>query len=277
MIHIVTDSTSDLTPQQAAKLGVTVVPLTVLFGDEQFRDGIDMTADNFYRRLSRGGITPTTSQPSPEAFATAYRDVLAGEDDSVVSLHIAQKFSGTVQSAHLAAEDFDGRVQVVDSGTVSLGLQFLVRSALRDRTLGCDAATIVSNTRARIPRIGIYVLLDTLTYLHRGGRIGRAQAFLGGVLSVKPLLRVVDGEAHPQARVRSRKQGIERMLELVTAAGPLEAVGTMHTDTPEALEDVRRRLDAAYPELDLITGQLGAVVGTYAGPQAIGVAFMRAA
>jgi DegV family protein with EDD domain len=120
------------------------------------------------------------------------------------------------------------------------------------------------------------VLLDTLTYLHRGGRIGAAQAFLGGVLSFKPLIGVLDGEVHPQARVRSRRQGLDRMLALLAAAGPLEAVGTMHSAAPELVDELRPRLVDAYPELQLGTGQLGPVVGTYAGPKAIGVAGMRA-
>jgi DegV family protein with EDD domain len=276
-IHIVTDSTSDLTPEQAGALGVRVVPLTVIFGEEQFLDGVELRADDFYRRLSKGSVMPTTSQPSPEQFGAVFRELLRDDDDSVLSIHLSEKWSGTVQAAHLAAKEFDGRVHVVDSGTVSVGIQFLIRAALRDRGLGTDVTTVVKNTEARSKRIVVYVLLDTITFLHRGGRIGRAQAFLGGVLNVKPLLRVVDGEAHPQARVRNRQQGITRLLELVTAAGPLEAVGVMDTDTPEAVDDVRRRLEAAYPELDLVCGQLGAVVGTYAGPGAIGVAFMRGA
>lgn len=275
MLHIVTDSTSDLLPAEAAALGVTVVPLTVRFGDEQFRDGVDLDAEAFYARLARGG-SPTTSQPSPEAFSTVYRELLASPGDRVLSIHISQKLSGTLQSATLAARDHGDRVHVVDSGSVSMGIQFLVRAALRDVADATDVDTIVRNTEARRDRLVVYVLLDTLTYLHRGGRIGAAQAFLGGVLSVKPLLRVADGEVHPQARVRNRRQGIDRMLALLAEAGPLEAVGTMHSGAPELLEEVRPRLLAAYPELDVSTGQIGPVVGTYAGPGGIGAACLRA-
>lgn len=275
MLHIVTDSTSDLLPGEAAPLGVTVVPLTVRFGEEQFRDGVDLGADGFYSRLARGGTSPTTSQPSPDAFASVYRELLQDPDDQVLSIHISQKLSGTLQSATLAAREHEGRVHVVDSGSVSMGIQFLVRGALRDRAAGADVATVVRNCEARRERVTVYVLLDTLTYLHRGGRIGAAQAFLGGVLSVKPLLRVA-GEVHPQARVRNRRQGIDRMLALLAEAGPLEAVGAMHSGAPELLDEVRARLVAAYPELDLTTGEIGPVVGTYAGPRAVGVACLRA-
>lgn len=276
MLHIVTDSTSDLLPDEAEALGVTVVPLTVRFGEEQFRDGVDLDAGGFYARLARGGTSPTTSQPSPEAFASVYRELLAGSDDRVLGIHISQRLSGTLQSATLAAREHEGRVHVVDSGSVSMGIQFLVRAALDDLAGGSDVDTIVRNTEARQARVVVYVLLDTLTYLHRGGRIGAAQAFLGGVLSVKPLLRVAAGEVHPQARVRNRRQGIDRMLALLAEAGPLEAVGTMHSGAPELLEEVRPRVVAAYPELEIGTGQIGPVVGTYAGPRAVGVACLRA-
>jgi DegV family protein with EDD domain len=276
VLHIVTDSTSDLLPEEAARLGVSVVPLHVRFGEEQFRDGIDLDADRFYARLARGGTTPATSQPSPEDFASVYRHLLQGPDDRILSVHLSSKLSGTFQSATSAAGEQDGRVSVVDSGSISMGIQFLVRAALRDLDSGADADTVVRNTQARSGRLVVYVLLDTLTYLHRGGRIGAAQAFLGGVLSFKPLIGVLDGEVHPQARVRSRRQGLDRMLALLAAAGPLEAVGTMHSAAPELVDELRPRLVDAYPELHLGTGQLGPVVGTYAGPKAIGVAGMRA-
>lgn len=275
VLHIVTDSTSDILPSEAERIGVRVVPLTVRFGEQQFRDGVDLGSADFYARLARGG-TPTTSQPAPEAFAAVYRELLAGEGDRVLSIHISQRLSGTLQSATIAAQEHPGRVAVVDSGSVSMGIQFLVRAALRDRAAGVDADTTVRNTEARQARVMVYVLLDTLTYLHRGGRIGAAQAFLGGVLSVKPLLRISAGEVHPQARVRNRRQGIDRMLALLAGAGPLEAVGTMHSGAPALLDEVRPRLAAAWPELDLATGEIGPVVGTYAGPGALGVACLRA-
>jgi DegV family protein with EDD domain len=275
VLHIVTDSTSDLPPAEAEGLGVTVVPLTVRFGDEQFRDGVDLDAEGFYVRLARGGVTPTTSQPSPEAFAEVYRRLLRRPEERVLSVHISARLSGTLQSATLAARELEGRVSVVDSGSVSMGIQFLIRAALRDRDGGADADTVVRNTEARRRRLEVYVLLDTLTYLHRGGRIGAAQAFLGSVLNVKPLVRV-DGEVRPQARVRNRRQGIDRMLALLTEAGSLEAMGAMHSGAPELLDEVRPRLVAAHPELELHTGQVGPVVGTYAGPRALGVACLRA-
>lgn len=249
-----------------------MVPLTIRFGEEQLRDGVDIDAATFYRRLVSEPELPVTSQPNPEEFAEVYARLLRESDDSVVSIHIAQKWSGTVQSAHIAAQAHPGRVAAVDSGSVSVGAQFLIKAALADVAEGLDFATIVKNTEARRSRVRVWVLLDTLTYLQKGGRIGRAQAFLGGVLNVKPLLRLVDGEALPQARVRNVQQGVAKMVELLGAEGPLEAVAMMTSAEPAGAADARRLLTQAYPELQLSDGFLGPVVGTYAGPNAIGIA-----
>jgi DegV family protein with EDD domain len=276
MLHLVTDSTSDLLADEARALGASVVPLTVRFGDEQFRDGIDLDAPSFYRRLTSSPVMPTTSQPSPEEFAEVYRTLLAAPGDEVVSVHISSKLSGTMQSALLAARDVDAqRVHVVDSESVSAGIQLLLRLAAEQRDEGADAASIVRNLEAARSRLMVLVLLDTLTYVHKGGRIGRAQAFLGGVLNLKPLLQV-HVEVEPVARVRSRQQGIARMVELVRGQGPLRSVAMMHSAAAEGAEELRRRLVEALPEIDIPLGQLGPVVGTYAGPGAIGVAWLRA-
>lgn len=276
MIRIVTDSTSDILPDEAKRLGIDVVPLTVRFGDEQFRDGIDLDPDAFYRRLPNTTVQPSTSQPTPEQFADVYRrHVSAG--DSVVSVHISAKLSGTLQSASLAASEFpDGAVRVVDSTTVSAGMQFLVRTALADVAAGGDAAAVEKGVIDRRDRVGVYVLLDTLTYLHRGGRIGRAQSFVGGILNVKPLLCVRDGEVHPEARVRSRQQGIAKLVEIAVAQGPLEGLAAFHCGVPAQLSLIQPLLEAAYPDLEVIPGQLGAVVGTYSGPGGVGIALLRA-
>lgn len=275
MIRIVTDSTSDLLPDQAAALGVDVVPLTVRFGDEQFLDGIDLTPDAFYARLPQTPVQPSTSQPTPDQFAQVYRrHVDAG--DTVVSIHIAAKLSGTIQSASLAAQEFPaGAVRVVDSETVSAGIQFVVRGALEDAAAGLGADEVVRRAEERRGRIRVYVLLDTLTYLHRGGRIGRAQSLLGGILSIKPLLRVAD-EVHPEARVRSRRQGIDKMAEIAAAQRPLESLAVFHCGAPELLDLIEPRLRADNPGVEIISGQLGAVVGTYSGPGGVGMALLRA-
>jgi DegV family protein with EDD domain len=275
VIRVVTDSTSDILPAAAAQLGVDVVPLTVRFGDEQFRDGVDLSPEQFYRRLPDTPVQPSTSQPTPDQFAEVYRrHVDAG--DSVVSVHISAKLSGTIQSASLAAQEFgDGAVRVVDSMTVSAGMQFLVRDALADIAAGTGADDVVERMEERRQRVGVYVLLDTLTYLQRGGRIGRAQGFLGGILNVKPLLRVADGEVQPEARVRSRQQGIAKLVEIAAAQRPLEALAVFHCGAPDLLALIEPKLRADHPGLEILEGQLGAVVGTYSGPGGVGIAMLR--
>ena len=276
MIRVVTDSTSDILPDEARRLGVDVVPLTVRFGDEQFRDGVDLGPDEFYRRLPTATVQPSTSQPTPEQFAEVYRrHVDAG--DTVLSIHISAALSGTLQSATLAAQDLPrGAVRVVDSTTVSAGMQFLVRAALSDVEEGCDLDELERRVVSRRERVAVHVLLDTLTYLQRGGRIGRAQGLVGGILNVKPLLGVRNGVVHPEARVRKRQQGIDKMLEMARQASPLSALAAFHCGAPELLELIEPRLRADHPGVEVITGQLGAVVGTYSGPGGVGIALLRA-
>ena len=275
-IRVVTDSTSDILPDEAARLGIDVVPLTVRFGDEQLRDGVDLTPDEFYRRLPTTRVQPTTSQPTPEQFAEVYRRH-AEAGDRVVSIHISGKLSGTVQSAHLAAQSFGaGTVTVVDSLTVSAGMGFLVRAALDDGASGATADEVARRVAERRERVGVYILLDTLTYLQRGGRIGRAQSLVGGILNVRPVLSVRDGEVHPQARVRSRRQGLDMLLTLAREAGALSGLAVFHCGAPELLGELEPRLRAEHPKTEILSGQLGAVVGTYSGPGGVGIALLRA-
>lgn len=276
-VHVVTDSTADLTAADAASLGVHVVPLTVRFGDEQFRDGVDINSDAFYQRLRSSATQPTTSQPSPEQFSGLYQELLADPADSVVSVHISAKLSGTLQSAHLAARDFDaGRLHLVDSLSVSGGLQLLVRAALEDVAAGLDAAAVAARALERRARVGIFVLLDTLTYLQRGGRIGRAQAMLGSLLNVKPLLTVDDGEVAPVARVRSRRQGLDAIVERLRRRLPLRGLAAFHCGAPDLLPELRSLLAPLVPDLTVVSGQVGPVVGAYTGPGGVGIACLGA-
>ena len=276
-VHIVTDSTSDLTREQATALGVSVVPLTVRFGEEQFLDGVDLDSDAFYAKLQTSSVNPVTSQPTPEQFRSVYASLLESPDDSVVSLHISSKLSGTLQSAHVAQQEVDpGRIHLVDTETVSAGLRFVVEAATEDVAGGADADTVVRRAEERRSGVTIFVLLDTLTYLHRGGRIGRAQALLGSVLGVKPLLTVRDGEVAPQARVRSRRQGVEMITELLQERMPLQRVAAFHCGSPELLPVLTKRLRAALPGVDIVTGQVGPVVGTYTGPGGVGIGAISA-
>jgi DegV family protein with EDD domain len=249
----------------------------VRFGEDQYRDGVDLEPDGFYALLQRNTVHPTTSQPTPEQFADVYRSLLKTADDRVVSLHISAKLSGTLQSAHLAAKDFNPeQIQLVDTESASAGLQLLVLAALQDIASGKDAAAVAAAAIARRSRVSIFVLLDTLTYLQRGGRIGRAQALVGALLNVKPLLTVDDGEVAPLARVRSRKQGIDKISELVKTRRPLQRLAVFHASVPEVIGAFADRMRAENPGVALTGGRIGPVVGAYTGPGGIGVACLSA-
>jgi DegV family protein with EDD domain len=277
VIHLVTDSTSDIALADAEALGVHVVPLIVRFGEEQYRDGVDIDADQFYTKLEHTAIHPTTSQPSPDVFATLYRTLLADPDDHVVGLHISAKLSGTLQSATLAAQDFDrSRIHLVDTESVSGGLQLLVRAALDDIKAGDDAALVAEKANRRRSKVTIMVLLDTLTYLHRGGRIGRAQAFVGGLLNVKPLIAVRDGEVVPIARPRSRSKGIDLIVEHIRSSLPLRGLAEFHAAAAESMTDLETRVGAAVSNVTAVLGRIGPVVGAYSGPGGLGVACLGA-
>lgn len=277
MIHVVTDSTSDISPADAETLGIHVVPLIVRFGEEQFRDGVDIDPDQFYTKLEHTSVHPTTSQPSPDAFAALYRTLLANPEDHVVGLHISTKLSGTLQSATLAAQDFDpARIHLVDTESVSGGLQLLVRAALDDVKAGDSAAVVAAKATTRRGKVTILVLLDTLTYLHRGGRIGRAQAFVGTLLNVKPLIAVRDGEVVPLARLRSRAKGIEMIVEQVRGCLPLRGLAEFHAAAAESMTDLEARLGTAVSNVTAVLGRIGPVVGAYSGPGGIGVACLGA-
>jgi DegV family protein with EDD domain len=251
--------------------------LVVRFGDEQYRDGVDIDADQFYAKLEQTGIHPTTSQPSPEVFAALYRTLLSDPEDHVVGLHISAKLSGTLQSATLAAQEFDpGRIHLVDTESVSGGLQLLVRAALDDINAGDPATVVAEKATRRRSKVTIVVLLDTLAYLHRGGRIGRAQAFVGSLLNVKPLLGVRDGEVVPLARPRSRSKGIDMIVEQVRGCLPLRSLAEFHAAAAESMVDLEARLSLAVSNVTAVLGRIGPVVGAYSGPGGLGVACLGA-
>ena len=273
MIHLVTDSTSDITPAEAQTLGVTLVPLVVRFGEDQYRDGVDLDADAFYGLLQRNNVHPTTSQPTPEQFVDVYRSLLRDPDDEVVSIHISSKLSGTLASAHVAAKEFaPDRIHLVDSETVSAGLMLLVRAALQDVAAGSDAAAVADMASKRSAKVTSVVLLDTLTSLQRGGRIGRAQALVGSLLSVKPLLTMKAGEVAPMARVRNQRQGVDRIIAELKARLPLRGVAVFHARVPELIGELRERVRATTGDAEVVLGRVGPVVGAYTGPGGIGVA-----
>lgn len=271
-VRVVTDSTADLPPELAADLGITVVPLLVLFGGETLRDGVDITTGEFYRRLASAKTLPTTSQPSVGDFEAAYAR-LAEETTGIVSIHLSGKLSGTVGAAAAATTSFPHcTIEVIDSESASFGCGIAVARAAQAAKAGARLPEVCAIARQVIASQTIIFTVDTLEYLRRGGRIGRAAAFLGSVLSIKPILGIRDGEIYPIERVRTRKRAIDRLYERTAELESVTDIAIMHSTTPGEAEELGARLVQRFPNAHFWTGKIGPVLGVHAGPGVIGVA-----
>jgi DegV family protein with EDD domain len=276
VVRIVTDSTADLTTEQQQAAGITVVPLNVHFGDQVFRDHMDLTADEFFRRLKASAQLPRTSQPSVGVFEEAYR-TLRENGDEVVSVHLSSKVSGTYNSALMAAKAVDEQaIEVVDSLSTSMALGFMALEGARLARAGRDRATIAARLRALVPKACVICVVDTLTYLERGGRIGKARALLGSLLNVKPILQLKDGEVVPIGRARGRPQALNKLVELLERDGQVSQLAIMHGAAQADAEQLRERVAASYPGLDILLTEIGAVLGTHTGPGVIGFTYLLA-
>jgi DegV family protein with EDD domain len=275
-VKVITDSTADMPPETLRRLGVTVVPLMVLMGEKNYRDGIDITSREFYQRLPQLSKLPTTSQPSPGNFIKAYEEATA-DGSSVISLHLSAKLSGTYQNALVASQNFPpGRVRVFDTQQVSAGIAFFVHTAAEMARNGKTIDEIEAEMKSLRERVKIIATVDTLEYLQKGGRIGRLSSFVGSLLSVKPLLQVKDGEVHPLERVRTRAKALQRVAEIVKEQGKLERVAIMHADDPDGAGELANLLSTVYPLKDMYISDIGPVIGTHAGPRTVGVGIVLA-
>ena len=274
-IKVITDSTSDLAPSVAAELGITVVPLNVHFGDETYRDGIDIGVDEFFERLVSSDSLPKTSQPSVGDFLKFYEEAGSGSD-GIVSIHIPAKLSGTYNSAINAAKEYQGSpVEVIDTGTVSIGLGLCAIIAARVAQAGGSQQEVADAARSAAQRMHVFFYLETLHYLEKGGRIGKAQAFLGSLLHIRPVLFCRDGEVHPLDKARTRAKAMARVVKAVSDLGDIEEAGVMHTTAPEDAELLAQEIRGiGGNDLNIITGRIGPVVGTYAGPGTVGTAVL---
>lgn len=267
--RVVTDSTADLPAEWSDRYQVEVVPLKVLFGNETFRDRVDLTDEQFFERLGRADRLPTTSAPSPGDFAQVY-ERLSRECAGVISIHIGSNLSGTAEAARVGAQSVEGfPVHVIDSRSTTMTIAFLCRAAAEARTL----EEAVREVERRLPRQRVIALLDTLRYVEMGGRVGRAQAVIGTVLDMKPLLGLRDGEIRSLDRVRTRSRAISRMLEMLRDDSPVEGVGVMHAQAPQDAARIAEELRAE--GYDTVMGQIGSVLGTHTGPRALGLAYIK--
>jgi DegV family protein with EDD domain len=269
-VRVVADSASDLPPDVTSKLDITVVPINVQFGDDVYRDGVDLSTDEFYRRLQTAPVFPKTSAPSPGTFRETYEG-LAREAEAIISIHVASKLSATYNAARLACADFGFPVAVIDTETASMACGLLVIKAATAAREGASLAEIEALMKDAIPRTITYGVFSTLEYLRRGGRIGRAQAFVGSLLKLSPILAIRNGEVVPVARVRTRPRANERLCEIVGNLGPIEELAVMHATAPRDADAVADRLSSVYARDRAVRARVGPSMGTYVGPDAVGV------
>jgi DegV family protein with EDD domain len=271
-VHIVTDSTACLPAGYAEQHGVTVVPLKVSLDGEYFRDGIDITNDEFYRRLVAGAKAGST-QPSPDDFASAYRAVLDKDPEGdIVSVHISSRMSGTLNSALTGRNQLDTvHVRFVDSWSAGLGVGFPVMRAVELVEAGAPLWQIAAETEALCLQTHAYFVLDSLKYLERGGRIGKAAAIAAGILKIKPVLTYAEGVTDVVDRPRTKKVAFERLWAIIDRhmQKGAEYVGFHYGANRNEVEDFQREFTGRYNVPSILT-QLGPVVGTYSGPDMIG-------
>ena len=266
-VRIVTDSVADLPSQVVSELAITIVPLNVRFGTEVYRDGIDLTAERFYDRLVHGKTLPVTSVPSPGSFAEAY-DKLAEETDEILAIIVSAKLSGTYEVAlqSIGLMKRKCRVEVIDSQWAVMAQGFIVMKAAKAAKTGASLDEVIDVTRKTIPRVDFLAAFDTLEYLKRGGRIGRAQAFLGSMLRVNPLITLKDGVVEPAGRTRSRAKAIERLYHFAMSYSHIEEIAVEDSACPDEAEALVERLSSEFPKERIYRSKTTPVIGTHTGP-----------
>jgi len=273
-VRILTDSTSDVPPEIAARLHITVVPAYVQIGNHSYRDepsSEGLHREKFYAQLPTMPAVPTTSVPPAHEFTTAYSSLI-GEADEVVAIVISSNLSGMYNVAHLGAQEVpDLKVHVVDSGQVTMGLGWMVIAAAEAAASGKSAQEILTLVEDIKPRVRVYATLDTLEYLRRSGRVSWARAKAAQILHIKPIVEVLLGKVRDLGRTRTRRRAIERLVELTYALGPLERLAILHTYTPE-VENLCRRLADLCSSSHYLTVAVTTIIGAHVGPRGLGVA-----
>jgi len=273
-VKIVTDSTADIPQDLVEELGITVVPLYLLFGKEIYRDKVDMSEDEFYQKLLSNPLHPTTTQPTPDDFTKVYKK-LATEADGIISIHISSKLSGTCNSAIQGAKSIDNgcTIEVIDSKMVSMAHGLLVLEAAKMANSGKNQQQIIKKMKEIIDDIHILVLFDTLKYLAKGGRIGKAKALFGSMLNVKPILTIKDGEFLPVTQVRSRTKGIDKLIEYTKNASDIQDITVIQSTTPGEAQALVERLIPIIPQETIKMSRLGPALGVHGGPGVLAVAY----
>ena len=276
-VSIVTDSSADVPAQTAEALGIRMIPLNVMFGRQVFRDRVDITPQEFYRKLRQAKELPTTSQPSAGDFVELYRE-LGESADAIVSIHISTELSGTLKSAHAARAQLDGphAIHIVDSRTTSMGLGLMVLAAAEMAQQGLEAPEIVQHVSALVPRMNVLFVVDTLEYLHRGGRIGGAERLLGTVLSFKPLLHIHDGRVDALQKARTKRRATARLLDIMEeriGRGKQACIAVLHGDAQEEAVSLRDEIQLRFSCKELHLCEVCPALGVHTGPGLVGAAF----
>jgi DegV family protein with EDD domain len=276
MVKIVTDSVSDLPPQIAKDLGITVIPLNVHFGAETYRDGVDLTAEEFYRKLENSSTLPKTSTPSSGLFAEVF-DKLAEETHEILAVFLSRKFSATYDVALQGMKLMKRKcqVEVINSTLAIMGQGLLVIEAAKKALTGASVSEITDMVVETIPRIHIRATLDTLKYLVMGGRIGKAQALLATMLRINPILGIRDGEASPFARVRSRTKAIEWLYRFATSFSKVKALAVEYGTNMAEATALAKRVASMFPKAPLYISNVNPVIGTHTGPSILSVTVLE--
>jgi DegV family protein with EDD domain len=273
-VKVVTDSACDLPQALVDELGIEIVPLTIRFGTEELVDRVDLTPDQFWARCNASPVLPETAAPSPGAFQTVFTRAADEGCSGVVCVNLSAALSATYQSACTAAEAVSDLipVRVIDSLSLTMGQGMMVVGAARAAAAGKGVEDVAGVVEELVPRTHTFGALDTLEYLKKGGRIGGAQAFLGSMLSVKPILEIANGAVEPESRQRTRGRALAYLVDKVRKAGDIETLGVMDGSAPD-IDQFLEMLSAVYPRGDIIVGPIGAVIGAHAGPGTVGVTY----
>ena len=276
-VRVVTDSSCDLPVARAAELGIEIVPLTIRFGDQEFVDRVELTNDEFWRKVATSDVLPETAAPSAGAFESTFQRLAADGADGIVCINLSSRLSATMQSAQVAAKALKGTcpVEVVDSLSVSMGLGLQCINAVRMAGEGAELDAVARAIDDQARRTRLFGVLDTLEHLRRGGRIGAAQALLGGMLSIKPVIEVRDGAVAEAGKVRTRSKSLKLLADKVAAATNPQQVFVFDAQAPD-MDEMVELLAPTVSRDQIEFGTIGPVIGTHAGPRTIGVGWVDA-
>jgi len=274
-VKIVTDSVADIPTEIVQELGITIIPVLVRFGEETYRDGIDITNDQFYARLVQSKVAPTTSVPSLDLFARTYAK-LAEESDGILVIMLSSKLSGLYNAARQSADLMESkcRIEVVDSKCAVMAQGFVVIKAAQAARDGASLDELLELVRQTLPRVEIRAAFDTLEYLKRGGRIGKAQAFMGSILKINPVITIKDGVVEPVNRMHSRAKAIDALFNFADGYSHIEGLAVEEAACPEDGDRLVERLSAIFPRERILRSRTTPVIGTHTGPGLLMIAVL---